>query len=228
MGYFKRTVNYIKKHVRKYYGIKRANKLGISVYPPNYIYFDRLNDKSIVVDVGCADDADYSVHIISQHNCIAYGVDPTRKHFASLRKLEQKYANAFFHLPYAVANQSGQLIFHESATNASGSILNDHINVKKDKVNSYPVEAVSINDLKLKIGKKIDILKLDLEGAEYELLKNINPADLDNIEQIFIEFHHHCVDTYSIKDTQVLVKKIEGYGFKSFSADNHNFLFYRN
>ena len=125
MNFVSRTKSFIVRTIRQAAGRKRAKKLGISFYPPNYVYFNKLNSSSVVVDVGCADDPDYSEHIINTHGCKCYGVDPTRKHFNALRKVEDKYKGLFSHLPYAVVNQSGSINFHESVENASGSILND-------------------------------------------------------------------------------------------------------
>jgi FkbM family methyltransferase len=226
MNLLSRTKSYIIRTIRQSAGKRLAKKLGISFYPPNYIYFDKLNSSSVVVDVGCADDPDYSEHIINTHGCKCYGVDPTRKHFSALRIIENKYNGLFKHLPYAVVNQTGKINFNESVDNASGSILKDHVNIKKDEVIAYEVEALSIPDLKDRIGTRIDILKLDLEGAEYELLENLNKEDLLDIDQFFIEFHHHSIDRYRLADTTKLVKKLESFGFSSFSLDGVNFLFY--
>lgn len=227
MSLLKRGFNAARRRALRFFGPSRARRLGISHYPPNYIYLNNLSSDSIVVDVGCADDPDYSEHMIGRFRCRCYGVDPTRKHFAALRHAEQKHQGLFQHLPYAVVTKTGTLTFHESETNASGSICNDHHNVKNDKTTSYEVEALSIMDLKAKIGRHINILKLDLEGAEYELLENLNAADVHDIDQLFIEFHHHCIERYSIQDTERLVRRIEQLGFSSFTLDMHNYLFYR-
>jgi hypothetical protein len=46
-------------------------------------------------------------------------------------------------------------------------------------------------------------------------------------KQLFIEFHHHALENYSIEDTNDAVIDMQGKGFKSFTLDNHNFLFYK-
>jgi hypothetical protein len=72
-----------------------------------------------------------------------------------------------------------------------------------------------------------DYLKLDLEGAEYSLLESIHPASLRPFRQIFVEFHHHCLSSYGPVDTQRLVDRIIGFGWRAFSFDDHNYLFFR-
>ncbi len=182
-----RIKNFLLRPVRKNIGIKMAKKLGISYSPPNYIYAERLNPNSLVIDVGCADDPDFSIHVIKKFNCKCFGVDPTRKHFAALKKVESDYTGRFVHLPFAVANKSGKLIFHESQNNVSGSIMNGHTNIKNDQITSYEVDSINIMELKrIVVGNdgKIDFMKLDLEGTEYNFLANTQINDLNNIDQI--------------------------------------------
>jgi FkbM family methyltransferase len=52
-------------------------------------------------------------------------------------------------------------------------------------VNSVKVKAVRLKDF---LNKKIHFLKLDIEGAEYLVLKDIT-EDLINVEKMFIEYH---------------------------------------
>lgn len=54
-----------------------------------------------------------------------------------------------------------------------------------DTVNIIEVETVT---LKKYLSRKVDLLKIDIEGAENEVLENIR-ALLVNVERIFVEFH---------------------------------------
>ena len=212
-----------KFHLRK----GNARRLGMSYVHPGFIYRDTLDNSSVIIDVGCADDADFSLHMIDKYGLEAYGVDPTRKHRTSLSQLEEKMAGRFTHLPLAVSAKNGTITFHESANNQSGSILNDHTNVMRDAVNSYDVESVTLQRLTDRINKpQVDLIKLDLEGAEYDLLKDIKEEDLRPFRQIYIEFHHHCT-SHTITETKEIVKAICAMGFDVFSLDDHNYIFYR-
>ena len=59
-------------------------------------------------------------------------------------------------------------------------------------------------------------------------LQSIRAHDLAPFRQIFIEFHHHAVQRYSHIDTRVLVDTVCGFGYKTYSLDDHNYLFVRN
>lgn len=47
---------------------------------------------------------------------------------------------------------------------------------------------VTATRLKNFLNRKVDFLKIDIEGAEYEVLKDIEPA-LFNVENLFLEYH---------------------------------------
>lgn len=206
---------------------KDAKRLGIEFHEPNYIFLNTFNADSTVIDVGCADDADFSVFMIDKMKLSSIGVDPTRKHASALRALEQQYAGKFRYLPVAVAATSGTLTFHESDHYASGSLIDSHMNMKRDSSTEYEVKAVTLRDLLREIGvASADFIKLDLEGAEYDLLERTDAEEFKLFDQLFIEFHHHAFDQYSTDDTARLVRKIENCGFTAFSLDDHNYLFY--
>ena len=206
---------------------RTLRRLGMTFYPPNYVYVDSFGAGSVVADVGCGYEAEFSRHMIATHGLTAFGVDPTRKHADSLRSLVQSSGGKFLHLPLAVTQRSGTLTFHESRQNESGSILPDHTNVRRDETVAYDVEAVSLAELRQRVGRStIDFLKLDLEGAEYDLLSSVTEEDLRPFKQVFVEFHHHCTN-HTVHETNALVRRIANTGFEVFTLDEHNYLFYR-
>lgn len=229
LNVFKRIFRKIIRESKFYLRIIEAKKAGIAFAKPNYIYLDVFDESSIIIDVGCADDADFSVYTIEKYGLRAFGVDPTLKHAESLRMLEEKTNGRFKHLQLAVSSVEGPVVFNESSENVSGSLCSDHFNVLNDTCRSYEVEAVTLEGLIQKVGaEKVDLLKLDIEGAEYDLLSKITEDDLSPFRQIFIEFHHHALESFSKRDTKAIVKSICEKGFDSFTLDDHNYLFFKN
>ena len=227
MNILKRILRKIYRIIGKQLNLIRMKKLGIQFLPPNYIYFDNFNEQSVIVDVGCGYEAEFSKFMIEKYNLNAFGVDPTMKHTPSLKMLEESTKGKFHHLAIAVTKKDGFITFHESKQNESGSILLEHINIQKDEITSYNVESVSLSELVQRIGTTpVDFIKLDLEGAEYELLDKISDEDINPFKQIFIEFHHHCTN-HSTQETKLLVQNICSKGFKVFTLDQHNYLFYK-
>jgi FkbM family methyltransferase len=228
MNVVQRAVGRIRRTLKKYSRLRNASRLGLVSVEPNFVYRPTLSSDSVVVDGGCSYEADFSVHLMRRHGVRAFGVDPTRKHRDALRLLEKQYAGLFTHVPCAIAGSNGVLTFHESRINESGSLLDDHVNVTHDPTTSYDVEAVTLASLLERLGVgRVEILKLDLEGAEYALFESMKPEELLRFNQLFVEFHHHAVTHFSEADTRRIVALISGFGFKAFSLDDHNYLFYR-
>lgn len=220
----------IQKEIKMIFGkMKGVNIIIPNPKIPNYYLFkDKFNADSTIIDVGCGFDADFSVYMIKRYGMRSIGIDPTWKHKESLVNLSKKTQGKFIHKLLAISATDGKITFNESEDNVSGSILKDHKNIKDNKVKTYEVESVSLGKLPDYIGlHEIQYIKLDIEGAEYELIDKVRKEDLEKYSQIFVEFHHHAIPRYSKQDTLKRVKKIESFGFRPFSIDNHNFLFYR-
>lgn len=224
----KNKISAFNKKLKKGFHIAIGRMRNIRYVPPNYIFRGNFQNSSVIVDVGCGFDADFSESMINKYGLKAFGIDPTLKHKESLDILSKKMNGRFSHRLIAVSSVDGKIIFNESENNVSGSILKDHKNVKNDKIKKYEVDSVSLSKLPEHLDlPKIEYIKLDLEGAEYELINNLKKSDLEKYEQIFVEFHHHCVPGYTPKKTLECVRKVASYGFKYYTLDNHNFLFYK-
>ena len=104
----------------------------------------------------------------------------------------------------------------------------DHVNIVNDETISYGVKTLTPLSLLAHIGiDSAAMLKLDIEGAEYDLLENMSSKELLPFGSIFIEFHHHAVSCYCEVDIARLVNKLCGFGFNPFSLEDHNYLFVR-
>ena len=64
---------------------------------------------------------------------------------------------------------------------------------------------------------RIDLLKMDIEGAEYAVIDNLLREGVD-VRQLLVEFHHHDhhTDGMSAKRTKKAVQKLNRAGFKIF------------
>jgi len=205
-----------------------AKLLGIKFLRPNYIFKNNFNTSSVIVDVGCGFEADFSRSLIKRYNLKSFGIDPTRKHQTALREYEQQSHGSFKYFNFAVSSVEGKITFRESTENESGSILPDHINILKDNVSEYIVQSITLKQIPLIVGvNNIDLLKLDIEGVEYELFNQIEKEDLAPYTQIFIEFHHRSIQRYTRKNTRQVIHLICSKGYKMITLDSDNYLFYR-
>ena len=109
----------------------------------------------------------------------------------------------------AVSDKTGTTIFYENNFSGKSSI---HSDVNADtKLNSYEVNIYSFNDMAEQYNV-IDYLKVDCEGAEYEIFQSIPKEFLTNrIRKIALEFHHNINDIKVVK----LIDKIKECGFET-------------
>lgn len=66
------------------------------------------------------------------------------------------------------------------------------------------VQAITLKDIYNEIGTDIDLLKLDIEGAEYEIMMNMEPIP----KQISVEFHEHTVPSLHTKYIDAILERL--------------------
>ena len=89
----------------------------------------------------------------------------------------------------------------------------------KEQTGAINVSAIRLKSL-LEKEKKVDLLKLDIEGAEARVLKDCC-GTLHNVENIFIEYHSHSDKE---QELHILLKILKDAGFRYFIqpiSDNH-------
>jgi len=119
-------------------------------------------------------------------------------------------------IPKALNSTNDPITFYQSEENPIISsaihpdqLKNHNAGIKgSDKV---IVDTVTIKDIIDKLGN-IDLLKIDIEGGEYEIIKNIDPSLFKNINNFLIECHFFEED-YLVK-YNALVKKLSDNGYK--------------
>lgn len=85
---------------------------------------------------------------------------------------------------------------------ASDGTLGSKIAGSQQHTDMVNVAAIRLKDL---LNEKTDFLKLDIEGAEYEVLKDCRDS-LGNITHLFIEFHGYFDKMYQLTDILQMVQ----------------------
>jgi FkbM family methyltransferase len=220
-----RALSYTKRKLKILFRKLIYSKYKIKYIKSDFLFFPLINN-AIVVDVGCGHEAEFAITMINKYNANSVIIDPTIKHKPQLDALVEKYQGKLKHYPYLLSKENGTIDFSQPKNYESGSILDDHVNSKREDTLVYKVQSINLDSLiKLLNVKHVDIIKLDLEGAEYELFKDINITQLNPFKQIFIEFHHHAIERYTLQDTKNIVTKLKSFGYKEYSLDDHNYLF---
>lgn len=199
---------------------------GVKYIPPNYAFRPHFCAGDVAIDVGVGDNPDLSIHLIDNYGLDCFVVDPTHRHATALSQLSDTIPGLHY-LQYALGAGSGEVQFHESTVNVSGSVLTSHRNVVDDPVVTYSVTMVTLGELLGVVGRQdIAIMKIDVEGAEYELIDSMDLSLLRNIRQLIIEFHHDLVQGVTRQDTRRAIATIKQSGMKAFVYNGRDCLFF--
>ena len=202
------------KFIRALYFFDRL--FGLRNVRGHTFYSQGLNTKSNVLDLG-ANLGDFSICIASKYKCKAFVVEASPELFAQIDEthLARKYN-------YAVAGGNGFVTFYESSNIEAGNIVAPKSN---STGKTFKVETRNLATLISEIGlKEIDLLKVDIEGAEIELFDNIKCEDLTCVKQLTIEFHDSvAIPNVSTEDVERIIEKIVSMGFYGIAMGKKNY-----
>ena len=161
--------------------------------------YRELNSNSIVFDVG-GYKGQWSSDIFSKYLCTIYIFEPVELYYLDIKNRFQ-INNKIFIFNFGLSNIS--IIKKISLKDDSSSFY-------RDCSENADAQLVSFNEfiIKNKI-KKIDLIKINIEGGEYDLLEDIIKNDfIYNICNIQIQFHKISKDSeIKMKYYQKLLSK---------------------
>ena len=198
--------------------IKLAKKWFGGKYGCFYVYPSNLNENSIIYSVGIGEDISFDLDIISKFNCKVFAFDPTPKSITWVKNnVLDSNKNFIFH-EYGISAKSGFFDFYlpKNTNHVSGSIVK---NSNVDISNSIKLEFRTISKVIEELEhNKIDLLKIDIEGEEYEVLKSILIENI-YISQIVVEFHPNLIKNGRAK-TKNIIKVLNKSGYKCFGVSS--------
>lgn len=90
----------------------------------------------------------------------------------------------------AIWKADGEITFQQEGG------FSGRIPINEEEGNIVRVKARRLKDL---LNKPVDFLKIDIEGAEYEVLKDCSDT-LQNVKNIFIEYHSHITQKQTLNE----------------------------
>lgn len=114
-----------------------------------------------------------------------YSIEPDPFPFYYLDKNFKTESNVVL-INKAMSDKNENLKFALNLGGSVGSTAKKYI--KSDNNFIIVKETITIQDI-LKIEEKINLVKLDIEGSEFEVIENLSTEDFKKINQFFIEFH---------------------------------------
>ena len=146
-----------------------------------------IQDGWTVLDIG-AGLGDFCLHVGKRRpHSIVYAYEPFPQSFAllqeNLRLNEVQNVRTF---PLAVSAEAGLKCFHM----ASEAVAHTTVGPETLPGDTLQVESVTLEQVfsELRLSQ-CDYLKMDCEGAEYEILLNASPETLSKIRHVCLEYH---------------------------------------
>lgn len=171
-----------------------------------------LNAHSVVYSFGVGEDASFDLALIEKYNLAVQAFDPTPKSIEWVKS--QEFGDNFVMHPYGIAAFDGTVSFNPPENP-------DHVSHTMLARPSTQTKAISVPVKKLRtimqeLGHThIDLLKMDIEGAEYEVLQDLYVSEI-RPEQILVEFHHRFPGV-SLQKTKTAIESLRSMGYQLFS-----------
>ncbi|WP_346861026.1 FkbM family methyltransferase [uncultured Draconibacterium sp.] len=213
LSYLKHIIKVI---LRKDIHVKKEINLRTNWYGQKYlgffVYDKYINSSSIVYSFGVGEDISFDIALINKFNCTVFGFDPTPKSIEFIKRI--KPSPNFVFSPIGIYKFDGIVKFYLPSNPEHVSCSTSNVwNNKSSKANSIDVPVKMFSTILKELQhKEIDILKLDIEGSEYQALNDILNSKCI-IKQILIEFHHRF-PTIGIKQTKKAINKLTEAGYK--------------
>ena len=181
-----------------------------------------INPESIIYSFGVGEDASWDLAMIETFKVTIHAFDPTPKSIQWIQK--QKFPDQFIFHPYGLAAIDGEVSFNppENPEHVSHTILDR----PQTRNQAIKVPVFKLSTIMKKLGhQKIDILKMDIEGAEYQVIEDLLQSGI-SVKQLLIEFHHRFPNV-GVRKTKDAIKLLNdaSYAIMAVSRSGEEYTF---
>lgn len=174
-----------------------------------------LGRHSVIYSVGIGTDISFDLALIERYGVGVHAFDPTPGSIAWLEA--QPLPDRFKWQQVGLAAYDGQALFFPPDSPAFISHTMLPRPTAGDRAIRVTVRRVST--LMRDLGHdRLDVLKMDIEGAEYDVVDDILASGV-RIAQLLVEFHHRFPDV-GIERTRQAVTKLNAAGYRIFSVSD--------
>ena len=179
-------LNNVPPLVKKPYSTPTHDDVG-----PSYIDFffgdlcSGIDTTGVVIDAG-ANVGFFTLFAKENKAKRVYSIEPDPLPYNFL-EFNFKHDSSVITINKVLSHKNEPVDFNIVLVNSVGSVMSEH-RIKDDNVISTTIDSISLHNI-LNLEPTINLLKLDIEGAEYDVLDNLDSKYFKNINQFFIEFH---------------------------------------
>jgi FkbM family methyltransferase len=173
---------------------------------------DAISRQSVVYSFGIGQDISWDLAMIDRFGVQIHAFDPTPKSIEWIRK--QKLPPEFHVHEFGLADYDGIARFMLPRPDYVSFSMTDSAEGAGVATIEAPVHRLD-TILSMFGHKKIDVLKMDIEGAEIGVIATLGEAGVE-IDQLLVEFHHTVGNAREVEQTSRAIATLNGLGFKLF------------
>ncbi len=203
---------------RDFYQFRQVKRSGLTFgnrYADWTFCTDGLDKDSVIYSFGVGEDISFDIKLIEHYKLQVHAFDPSPRSIEWMGK--QNIVDAFHFYPYGLAGRDGEITFSEPEEPGAHSLK---IEGPADSGGGSKTHVLPVHRLATVLEKlgheRIDILKMDIEGAEYEVIDDIINAPVP-IAQVLIEFHHRFKNI-GVGKTREAISKLNKAGYRIFNV----------
>lgn len=180
-----------------------------------WIYPDELTAESVVYSFGVGRNISFDQDLSDYSGATVHLFDPTPRTIEWIKSQDLGPRLAFH--DYGIADFDGVLSFFAPKRESSAHFapVQRYANKQTEQLEDQNIQAPvkRLSSIMESLGhQQIDLLKIDIEGGEYDVLQDIRAAGIP-IKQLAIEFHH-CYRTIPLQKTVDEIKALKQQGFE--------------
>lgn len=176
------------------------------------VFPDGLTSSNVVYSFGVGEDISFDLELISRFGVRVHAFDPTPRSIQWLGR--HSLPEGFEFHPYGVCGSEGSCKLYPPANPNHVS----HSRIRRDS--PWPAVELPVHRLITIMGmlghETIDLLKMDIEGAEYEVIADLLACGI-RVNQLLVEFHHRWREI-GVGKTRTALRKLNQAGFRIFNV----------
>jgi len=171
---------------------------------------DTLSASSVVYSFGVGEDISFDLELIRRFQVQLHAFDPTPRSIEWIRR--QTLPNEFVFHEYGLADFNGRCTFlpPTNPLHVSHTIVQ-----RKSPWPAVELPVQRLATIMQSLGHyRIDLLKMDIEGAEYGVLRDVLSSGM-GVEQLLVEFHHRWPEV-GVEKTKKAIRELNQAGYRIF------------
>jgi len=176
------------------------------------ICLDGLSVNSVIYSFGVGEEISFDLELISTLGATVHAFDPTPKSIGWVEANELPCQFVFHSYGIAADDGTRRFVPPVNPNHVSHTLLERNSPWPAVEAQVFRLSSI----MQTLRHQKVDVLKMDIEGAEYEVLEDVLNANIA-IGQLLVEFHHRWPEI-GVDRTRRALRELNSAGYQIFSV----------